>query len=401
MNPQKIQEKEAFEAFKDLRLAAERILSTALSHNIQIVKVKRLTEQGRRNLLLRCFIDPIGGLPSSFIIKKVETENYNPNDADGDTRRFFNDWTGSQFLNTIAKNSQHSPYFYGGDRNLALIVIEDVQHCHSLVEPLLGNDRNYAEWALLQYATCLGQLHSSTLGRVGEFESLYNTLAPKIRLTRSSINIQKHQSRLENLGIKLESEWFRDLEALNQTLSNSGEFLAYVHTDACPDNVLDTGDKLRLIDFETGRFDHAFIDAACGRMMFPSCWCSKRLPYDVVQQMENTYRGILSQYCPIVEDDRVFATNLVNACGLWLLYTLSRHFETALEQDENFGISSTRQRILARLEVFMVTSQEFEQLHGLRNASSQLLDLLRQRWSDVPDLPVYPAFQKMYSSFNI
>jgi hypothetical protein len=85
-------------------------------------------------------------------------------------------------------------------------------------------------------------------------------------------------------------------------------------------------------------------------------------------------------------------TILVNACGLWLLYTLSRHFETALEQDENFGISSTRQRILARLEVFIVTSQEFEQLPGLRNASSQLLDLLHQRWLNVPDLPIYPAF---------
>jgi hypothetical protein len=392
MNPQNTQKQEAFE---DLRLAAEGILSTVLNNNIEIVKIERLTEKGRRNLLLRCFIDPINGLPSSFIIKKVETKNYNPDDADGDIRRFFNDWAGSQFLNTIPNNSQHSPFFYGGDRNLGLIVIEDVQHRNSLVEPLLGNDRNHAEWALLQYATCLGQLHSDTLGKVGEFESLYNTLAPKIKLTRSSINTQKSQSRLENLGIKLESKWLRDLEVINQTLSNPGEFLAYVHTDACPDNVLDTGDKLRLIDFETGRFDHAFIDAACGRMMFPSCWCSKRLPYELVQQMENTYRGILSQHCPILEDDRVFATNLVNACGLWLLYTLSRHFETALEQDENFGISSTRQRILARLEVFIVTSQEFEQLPGLRNASSQLLDILRQRWSDVPDLPIYPAFQKI------
>jgi hypothetical protein len=393
MKSEKIQEPEAFE---DFRLAAEGILSTALSNNIQIGEIKRLTEEGRRNLLLRCFIDPINGVPSSFILKKVETENYNPDNADsGDTRRFFNDWTGSQFLNAIPNNFQHSPYFYGGDRNLGLIVIEDVQHRNSLVEPLLGNDRNHAEWALLQYATCLGQLHSDTLGRVGEFELLYKTLAPKIKFTRASMNIQKHQSRLENLGIKLESKWLRDLEAIHQTVSNPGEFLAYVHTDACPDNVLDTGDKLRLIDFETGRFDHAFIDAACGRMMFPSCWCSKRLPYDLVQQMENTYRAILSQHCPVVEDDQVFETNLVNACGLWLLYTLSRHFETALEQDENFGISSTRQRILARLEVFIVTSQEFERLPGLRNASSQLLDILHQRWPDVPNLPIYPAFQKI------
>ena len=383
------------QAFEPFIIATEQILSAALNNQIHINEIECLTEKGRRNLLLRCFINPVNGLPSSFIIKKVETESYNPDDADSwDTRRFFNDWTGTQFLNTISSKFKHSPRFYGGDRNLGMIVIEDVQHRNSLVEPLLGSDRAYAEWVLLQYAACLSQLHSDTLGKAAEFEELYKTLSPDMKFTKVDVNIQQHQSRLENLGIQPRSDWLQDLETIQKTMSDPGDFLAYIHTDACPDNVLDTGRELQLIDFETGRFGHAFIDAACGRMMFPSCWCSKRLPDAMVRQMENTYRTILIQHCPVAEDDRVFETALVNSCGFWLLYTLSRHFEYALNKDGYFGISTIRQRILARLSAFVAISQKLNQLPGLRDTSSRLLNLLHQRWSDVPDLPLYPAFQK-------
>lgn len=381
------------ETFESLHIAAELLLSRSLNKQIHIHKIERLTEKGRRNLLLRCFIDPIDDVPTSLIIKKVEAENYNPDDANSmDTRRLFNDWVGSQFLNTIPGKFKYSPRFYGGDRNLGFILIEDVQHCNSLVEPLLGRDRTKAERALLKYATCLAQLHGNTIGKVGEFERLYQNLSPNMQLVKTSVDVYQHQLRLENLGIKPESEWLTDLETIHQTVSNPGKFLAYIHTDACPDNVLDTGKELRLIDFETGYFGHAFIDATCGRMMFPSCWCSKRLPHTVVQQMENTYRATLRQYCSIAEDDKIFAAALVDACGWWLLYTLSRHLKYALNKDGDFGISTIRQRILARLEVFIATSQEFNRLTGLRSTSSQLLDLLRQRWSNVADLPLYPAF---------
>ena len=49
---------------------------------------------------------------------------YNPDNTESwDTRRFFNDWIGSQFLNTTPSQHQHSPYFHGGDRSLGFIVI--------------------------------------------------------------------------------------------------------------------------------------------------------------------------------------------------------------------------------------------------------------------------------------
>ena len=74
------------------------------------------------------------------------------------------------------------------------------------------------------------------------------------------------------------------------------------------------------------------------------------------------------------------------------MYTLSRHLNDALEKEEDFGISTIRQRILARLESFIATSKEFDRLTGLRDTSSRLLDLLLQRWTHVSSLSLYPAF---------
>lgn len=365
-----------------------------MGSQIQFTRVERLSEGGRRNLLLRCHTPSASGLPLSLIIKKVEAKSYNPEDTNSwDIIRFFSDWTGSQFLSTLPSQFKHSPRFYGGDRTIGLIILEDVQHHTRLVESLLGSDRTQAERALLQYATCLGQLHADTIGKAAEFEELFQTAAPQVKPIRETVNICRHQLILERLGIHPESDWLRDLEAIEEAVNHPSDFLAYIHADACPDNVLDTGEALRLIDFETGRFGHALIDAAYGRMMFPSCWCANRLSHATVQQMEDTYRTILSQQCPAAEDDRIFEPALAKTCGFWLLYTLARHLESALKKDSDWGISTTRQRILARLEAFIITSQEFDQLPALRGTSSRLLDLLRQRWLDVLPLPLYPALR--------
>jgi hypothetical protein len=383
--------------------AAERVLSTVVDHSIQLTQVEFISERGRRNLLLRCHCPSDTGLPPSLVIKKVNANSYHPDDTNSwDTLRFLRDWIGAQFLSTISDQYSHSPRFYGGDRTSGLIILEDIPHHARLVESLLGGDRastdssvrNQAGRALLQYAACLAQLHVDTLGRAAEFEALAKEIAPKALFLRESVDIPEQQRLLNKLGIQPESNWLHDLNMINETLNDPGDFLAYVHADACPDNVLDTGKGLRLIDFETGHFGHAFIDIAYGRMMFPSCWCANRLPLAVVQQMENTYRAILIKQRPGVESDFIFETALARACGYWMLNTLTRHLEPALRKDRHWGIATIRQRILARLEAFITTAQEFNQLPGLRGTASQLLERLRQQWSDVPDLPLYPAFQK-------
>jgi hypothetical protein len=398
-------------AFKPLLAAAEQVISKALGSQIHITEVKRLTKKGRRNLLLRCFIDPVRDLPSSFILKKVETEIYNPEDTGSwDTMRFFKDWVGAQFLSTIPRKFDYCPLWYGGDRDLGFSILEDLGHHFSLVEPLLEKDSDHAEEILLKYAARLGQLHTDTIGKAATFEDLFHSLSPTARLSALQMtsqaariptqranaldqSFQNLQARLESLGVRIESGLSKELETIITAISDPGSFLAYIHADPCPDNIFVRGDELRLIDFEFGHFGHALIDATYGRMMFPTCWCANRLPHSIVSKMEIAYRNELVQECPQAQDDSIFETELVTICGFWLLSTLVRHLQETLEKDRDWGISSVRQRVLGRLEAFINTSEQFVKFPSLRGLSGCLLELLHRRWTHTPPLSLYPAFQ--------
>jgi hypothetical protein len=124
------------ELFGPLALAAEATLADVLGHPIRFANVERLSEAGRRNLILRlrCLNATAGDGPANYIIKKVETE-------------------------------QHSPQFYGGNRDLGFIVLEDLGHHRSLVDPLLHAAAASAEKALFRYSACLGKLHADTIDR--------------------------------------------------------------------------------------------------------------------------------------------------------------------------------------------------------------------------------------------
>ena len=128
-------------------------------------------------------------------------------------------------------------------------------------------------------------------------------------------------------------------------------------------------------------------------MIFPTCWCANRLPPVMVEKMENRYRTELIQACPQAQEDIVFEQALVTIFGYWLLNTLEWHLERALEEDRTWGIASARQRILARLEAFVTTTENFGHLPAVQGTAGRLLDVLRERWPETPPLPMYPAFQ--------
>lgn len=380
---------------------AEQVLSNSLNYPVKFQSIEPISQPGRWNLLLRCHIEAINGLPRSFILKKVEADPYNPaNLSDSNTKRFFNDWVGTQFLNTIPCQKEHRPILYGGDRTLGFLLLEDIPHHSTLVEPLLGSDPVHAQTLLLQYARCLGQLHSNSVGSLAIYDRLFQTVSghakPPPRVSYDVAIAQIH-TWLNFLEIPIEANFSQDLARIFDTVTHPGPYSAYVHADACPDNILHTGETVRLIDFEFGNFGHALIDAVYGRMMFPSCWCANRLPQEIIMQMESTYRSELIKGCPAAEDDERFEVSLVNVCGYWLLSNFFRHLDAALEKESSYGpngVATVRQHILGRLEAFISTSIEFGRLSGLRGTSSRLLDTLSHRWHDTPPMPLYPAFQR-------
>jgi hypothetical protein len=387
------------ENFDTLTHAAEHLLSEVFRDPIYFTGVERLSEPDRRNLLLRCICSPNSDLPASYIIKKVEAESYQPDNPDSwDSQRFFNDWIGSRFLSSLEAGTDHGPHFYAGSRELGFIVLEDLGPHRSLVEPLLDEDAASARAALLRYSTRLGKLHADTIGRLSQFEELFHLVNPAgkpLRAREREIQETIHhvQNRLESLGVEYPTSLSRELQIIKQTVIDPGPFLAYIHSDPCPDNLFDDGQQMRLIDFEFSRFGHALIDAAYGRMIFPTCWCANRIPPSIVADMERQYRAELIQGCPAAKQDRLFEGALVTICGFWLLTTLGWHLERALEEDHEWGRASLRQRILARLEAFAMTAEEFGDLPALRATARRLLELLQKRWPETAQLEFYPAFR--------
>lgn len=384
--------------FAPILAAAERQLSKTLGRNVCLGDVARLSEDGRRNLLLKAR-DLSGGSPSSFIIKKVVVDTYDPADAASwDTRRFFSDWVGAEFLST-ALPVPRSPRFYGGDYAEGFFILEDLGEHRSLVEPLLEDDAASAERALLSFSACLGSLHAGTIGQSATFQGLLRAMSPHGATFARAVaglgeRVDQLQACLDELGIRAGTGLSQELEAVITTIENPGPFLSYVHGDPCPDNVFWNGKELRLIDFEFGGFGHALTDAAYGRMLFPSCWCANRLPSDLVTRAEAAYRSELVKGCPEAQEDRIFEAALTTACGFWLLSSLGRHLAPAVEADQTWGIATMRQRLLARVEAFITTAEEFDQLPAVRTMASRLLEVLRSAWTEIPPLPLYPAFQR-------
>lgn len=390
-----------------LQDTAEKILSTHFNAPIHFSTIDRLSDPQRRNLLLRCHIEADQSIPTSVIIKQVRIENsdgepaqYNPEDLGSwDTKRFMSDWVGAEFLNTAATDARYSPQFYGGDREQGFIILEDLGSEHgSLVEPLLEGDAASAENALLHFARGLGQMHCDTAGKAEQFRHVADALHPKLIAAQQNEKERREsaaalRSKLEAFDVAIEPTFDQEMQTIIDTILDPGPFLAYIHFDPCPDNLIYRDGELHIIDFEFGQMGHALIDIAYGRMIMPTCWCCNRIPPEIVAKMETAHRTLLAQSCPQAEEDRIYDEAMAHICGFWLSNTLSWHLARVDEEDSEWGIATVRPRILARIDAFIDTAQRADLLPGFRGTVSRLRDVLHKRWPNVAPLPLYPAFR--------
>ncbi|HEV8246164.1 MAG TPA: hypothetical protein VGP93_10370, partial [Polyangiaceae bacterium] len=104
--------------------AIERVLCDCVGSEVKIISTETLSDEDRRNLLVRCSIESNGRLPSSVVIKQARGD-YDPEKlAHWDTLRLHRDWLGAQFLSAVSP-AEHCPRFWAGDRELGFIILED------------------------------------------------------------------------------------------------------------------------------------------------------------------------------------------------------------------------------------------------------------------------------------
>lgn len=92
---------------------------------------------------------------------------------------FFNDWAGLQFLHEEASEIHISPRFYAADREIGLLVMEDLKPESDASSFLKRKDPRKAEDQLLLWGSVLGKLHASTVGKQAAFNRIRDALAPR------------------------------------------------------------------------------------------------------------------------------------------------------------------------------------------------------------------------------
>jgi hypothetical protein len=242
-------------------------------------------------------------------------------------------------------------------------------------------------------------MHAGAVGREEEYDAILRAIHPAARSRGTAQRSQQLDATIDQVhgwltevGVDLPEAARREVRGVYEAIFGPGPFRTFIHTDPCPDNVFYDGDALRLIDFEYSRFGHALQDGLYCRVPFPTCWCSNRVPPDVVAQVEQAYRRELAAACPAALDDELFYTSVVDVTAFWACECL-RWLEETLKEDHEWGIAGVRSRILSRLATFIEVAGTYERLLALRATCEQALASLVRRWPEGQPLPVYPAFR--------
>ncbi|HEV2065527.1 MAG TPA: phosphotransferase [Thermomicrobiales bacterium] len=379
--------------------AAERVLSEAFGA-VRLDAGTLLDSSGRSNLFRFSRLSGSDSAPASVIVKRAAAmgdEAYDPDQPGGPASRLFNEWASLQFLGEMAPDPPLAPRLYGGDREVGILVMEDLGHsAEGLPDRLLGDDSVAAEADLVAYATTVGRMHGRTVGYVARFHELRDALGPSgpDQLGHDWIPSTFH-AMVDALALTAGPAVDDDLTLLMASLASPGEFTALIHADPCPDNWLRTGSTDRLLDFEFGRVGHALLDGVYGRVPFPTCWCIGRLPEHVTRTMERAYRTELARTCSAARDDARYAQAVVEACAHWMILVCRwSPITKLLEADQEWGTGTIRQRLLARLEVVARVTREAHHLEAIGELAEAMSRDLHGRWElEVVPLPLYPAFR--------
>lgn len=387
----------------ETRTLAERILSTSLGSAVRLDTPAPLDGSDRSDVFrLRLYAGPADA-PASVIVKRAavgDGEKYDPSAAafPAPAWRLFNDWAGLQLLGQVAGGDPLAPRLYGGDRNVGLVVMEDLGTSETIDQILLGADATAAEQALVDLAALLGRMHALTIGRQPEFDRLRDALGPREKATDyysyGWLSTALHRAATD-LGVTPAPGVDDELATLIETIRVPGPFLAYTHGDPCPGNDVRVGARLRLLDFEFGDFRHALTDGVYGRMLFPTCWCANRVPEALVRAMEAAYQAQLAQGCPAAQDDALFAQANVTGCAYWALTMYDWNpVADLLAEDRDWGLATARQRVLERSEICAQTTEHFGYLEAIGATLAAIAVALRGRLpAEVDALPYYPAFR--------
>lgn len=315
---------------------------------------------------------------------------------------FFAEWVAAETV--TATRVEVSPDFLGGDPDARLMVSEDVGPGLDVSQVLRGTDAEAAATALAAMGAALGRMHAATaLPSVEDgYRARWRELCgdrpqPKITLPASTLTQSLNEALAE---AKIDFAFGTgDLAELQAWGLEERAGWALIHGDPCLDNwILDHAGRPRLIDFQAASFAPAALDAAYARAPFPTCWCLRRLPREVVERFEEEHRAALAAAGNKLGDRVIHERHLTFALAwwcavqiLWRIAPASAGNTETRREHLGFRLVPLRDSILLRLESFLDHSSVTGHLPSLAQQAADLRALLLDRWS-ASDVDLYPAF---------
>jgi hypothetical protein len=306
------------------------------------------------------------------------------------------------------------PKFLGASQSFRFILLEDLGDTHiSLVDSLTKSDPDKAIAALKRFTKSLAHFHMASYGRLQEYDELLVSAHPKRETLEEHVKwneedlIPKLELVCNRFDIPFTNKVKQEAMDVIKTSLSPGDFYVLTHGDICPDNVFDHEDKdeLELIDFEWVRPGISLLDATYFRMNFPTCWCAKALPEEVIVKLEALYRQTIASKIRASLDDAKYNENYVAACGFWLLSSMPFAIDI-MDKDECWPsgpvpidslwkqeANLARPRFISRLQAFILVSKTHNLLPHLRKSAEQILAHAYEKWDDARPLDLYPAFK--------
>ena len=373
------------------RRTVERILSDHAGHDVRLDGADQIRPDDARVLRV------LAG-DASWIVKRAGKRD----DSLFGPWGFFAEWAGGATVTDAAPNV--SPAFVGGDAIETLMVFEDVGRGLDVSQVLRGHDRSAAASALTAMGSALGAMHAATASPDvhDAYRRRWRDLCgdrkePRLRVRaptlRASVSAALSEAALD---LQLDTP---DLDDLQDWAYTRHAGWALIHGDPCLDNwILDGSGQPKLIDFQGATFAPAALDAAYARAPFPSCWCVRRIPDELVEHFETAHRAAVAAAEWALSDPATHRQQLAFATAWWFLVQLTWRIPVASREEQpppgehlGFRLVSQRDAILLRLRSFLDLSNATGVLASLADQARDLGARLEAAWGE-PHVDLYPAF---------
>jgi Phosphotransferase enzyme family len=306
------------------------------------------------------------------------------------------EWAALDLLNGMPEPV--APRLLGGDPVRKLVVIEDLPPGRLLADSLLGADPGRAWADLIAYAKVLAALGAWSRDRAAEHAAACRRRGLDAGGAGGSwwvrvIERSRGDFLAAAIGIGLPVTGVdAEIGEIEQIL-DGGIAPGFVHGDPCPDNVVLSDGRCRLLDFERSSWGSVVLDAAYLIAPFPSCWCFAGLPAEAAGRALAAYRAGLRAGGDVPTDtsngdwDQAVAAALAG----WLVVRgdlIARAWDGT--GDDRWGTTTMRPRLLAWSQSLLDApgTTAFPALDRLARA---LAEHAHEAWPGVT-VPTYPGF---------